>query len=449
MTSRALLTVDLGFGDAGKGSIVDALTRYTNAHTVVRYNGGAQAAHRVFESESGREHVFSQFGSGTLAGAATHLSRFMLIEPLGLLAEEQHLRQLGIANPFEKLTIDRRALVITPFTRAITRLRELARGDKRHGSCGVGIGETMADFQKYGDRVLFAGDLLDPKVLREKLYFIRARALEKLRQLLPELPKSETAEAEQVPVLDVTWVDWLYERYEYLARRVKIVDEGHLTTILQQPGSVIFEGAQGVLLDEWYGFHPYTTWSTTTLANAECLLNESCFQGDLRRIGITRAYMTRHGAGPMPSYDMALSHLLPDARNITNPWQEEFRVGWLDMVLLRYALELVQPLDMLAVTCLDRVTRLPTLQVVSEYISKDGPIHKLEVAPSPSLEYQEVLTQNLFSYRPHLQKIPSSDELLAYLEEELRVPIGIRSYGPSAKDKVFDLDDLMLDSREA
>lgn len=449
MTSRALLTVDLGFGDAGKGSIVDALTRHTNAHTVVRYNGGAQAAHRVFEAESGREHVFSQFGSGTLAGAATHLSRFMLLEPLGLLAEEQHLQQLGVPQPFAKLTIDRRALIVTPFTRAITRLRELARGNERHGSCGVGVGETMADFLNYGDRVLFAGDLLDPKVLREKLYFIRARALEKLRLLLPEIPKNETSEAEQVPVLDVTWIDWLFERYSSFASRTQIVDEGYLGTVMQKPGTVIFEGAQGVLLDEWYGFHPYTTWSTTTLANAETLLAEAGFEGETRRIGITRAYTTRHGAGPLPSYDMALSHLLPDARNITNPWQQNFRVGWLDMVLLRYALELVKPLDMLAVTCLDRIAKLPTLQVSSHYKFKQESIHALEVAPSPSLEYQEALGQKLFAYRPSLQKIADSDELLAYLEEQLGVPIGIRSYGPSAKDKVYDLDELVLDSLEA
>src|SRR5689334_12757201 len=90
---HAFLTVDLGFGDAGKGSIVDFLSREHLAHTVVRYNGGAQAAHRVVAAGTKpREHVFAQFGSGTLAGAATHLSRFMLLDPLAMLAEEQHLQ---------------------------------------------------------------------------------------------------------------------------------------------------------------------------------------------------------------------------------------------------------------------------------------------------------------------------------------------------------------------
>ena len=103
---QAILTVDLGFGDAGKGSIVDFLTREHNAHTVIRYNGGAQAGHRVV-TDDGREHVFAQFGSGTLAGADTHLSRYMLLDPVAMLAEAAHLRTLGESDVFGRTTIDR------------------------------------------------------------------------------------------------------------------------------------------------------------------------------------------------------------------------------------------------------------------------------------------------------------------------------------------------------
>ena len=103
-SQQAFLTVDLGFGDAGKGSIVDYLTRTHAAHTVIRYNGGAQAGHRVVELASDgvtyREHVFAQFGSGTLAGAATYLSRYMLLDPLAMLAEEAHLQSIGITDAF-------------------------------------------------------------------------------------------------------------------------------------------------------------------------------------------------------------------------------------------------------------------------------------------------------------------------------------------------------------
>src|SRR5258706_15033208 len=102
---HAFLTVDLGFGDAGKGSIVDFLTRAHAAHTVVRYNGGAQAAHRGGTAgPSPREHVFAQFGSGTFAGAATHLSRFMLLDPPAVVAEERHLPNLRVGDAFARAT---------------------------------------------------------------------------------------------------------------------------------------------------------------------------------------------------------------------------------------------------------------------------------------------------------------------------------------------------------
>ncbi|MCB0152481.1 MAG: adenylosuccinate synthetase, partial [Caldilineaceae bacterium] len=166
---QAILTVDLGFGDAGKGSIVDFLTRETAAHTVVRYTGGAQAGHRVVTDGPGaQEHVFAQFGSGTLAGAATHLSRFMLVDPLAMEAEAAHLHSLGI-DAFGRTTIDRGARIITPFQRAANRLKELARGAARHGSCGMGIGETAADALALGERTLRAGDLARPDVLVAKL----------------------------------------------------------------------------------------------------------------------------------------------------------------------------------------------------------------------------------------------------------------------------------------
>ena len=164
MNKQAILTVDLGFGDAGKGSIIDFLAREHNAHTVVRFNGGAQAGHRVVAKQG--EHVFSQFGSGTLAGARTHLSRFMLVEPLAMLAEAEHLMQLGIRDPFGMVTIDEKALITTPFQRAVNRLKELARGNGRHGSCGMGIGETMADWIAHRGMCCFRPILTPPTPLR-------------------------------------------------------------------------------------------------------------------------------------------------------------------------------------------------------------------------------------------------------------------------------------------
>lgn len=434
---QAFMTVDLGFGDAGKGSVVDYLVREHDAHTVVRYNGGAQAGHRVVTAGlAPQEHVFAQFGSGTLAGAATHLSRFMLLDPLAMLQEEQHLRTLGVADAFERTTIDAQALVITPFQRAVNRLKELARGGQRHGSCGMGIGETMADRLAHGDRALLAGDLGDPDVLRAKLGALREINLAKARGLDLRLAGFEAALAEWQVLADDSWIEWLMEAYPAFAARAQIVPGRRLHAILRRPGAVVFEGAQGVLLDEWGGFHPHTTWSTTTLHNADCLLAEAGYDGAVTRIGITRAYMTRHGAGPLVTEDAALTAALPDPANGFGAWQQGFRLGWLDLVLLRYALDLVGPLDWLAVTCLDRLAGLPALNACRRYRCDGGALERLAPSPMPhNLVYQEGLTNLLARCQPEPEPVESPEKLLDLLAAELGMPVGLTSHGPSAEDK--------------
>ena len=166
---RAYIIVDLGFGDSGKGILTDFLVRHSNAGIVVRYNGGAQAGHNVVTPD-GRHHTFSQFGSGTFVpGVKTLLSRHMVIHPGALLVEGEVLEASGITDAFSRLRISEQALVITPFHQAVNRIREMARGANRHGSCGVGVGEAVADsLEKTADTVR-AVDLLDPPTLRRKL----------------------------------------------------------------------------------------------------------------------------------------------------------------------------------------------------------------------------------------------------------------------------------------
>ena len=434
---QAFLTVDLGFGDAGKGSIVDFLTRTYDAHTVIRYNGGAQAGHRVVTpGMQPKEHVFAQFGSGTLAGAATHLSRFMLLDPLAMVEEEKHLQTLGVHNALQRTTIDERALVITPFQRAVNRLKELARGDQRHGSCGMGIGETMADYLEYGARTLFVGDFVNPHVLQTKLHFLRIVSQEKVEALLPNLPDNEQTSLEQDVLNDPDWFDWLIDAYRDFADQARIVPSTYLRSILEQQGTVVFEGAQGVLLDEWHGFHPYTTWSTTTLENAYALLEEHEYSGDLTRIGITRAYSTRHGPGPLVTEDAGLTHTLPDPSNEFGPWQRGFRVGWLDFVMLRYALDVVGQLDYLAVTCLDRLAELAELHICRRYQYDTFTLdHITRSSTARSLEYQEQITHNLARCHPMLEPVPSAGALLELLQSDLGVNVGLISTGPTWEDK--------------
>lgn len=432
--SHAILTVDLGFGDAGKGAWVDYFTRLHTAHTVIRYNGGGQAGHRVVTCD-GREHIFSQFGSGTLAGAQTFLSRFMLINPLSMEAEAAHLCTLGIDDPWSLVQIDRRAPVVTPFQRAVNRLREQARGAGRHGSCGMGIGETMADWLQYGEQTLLAGDLADSDQMQRKLIWLRRHNLEKVSAFAPALPNSFRDSEEWQTLIAPGEIDWLLEVYSNFAQRVQIVPGETLHAILHQPGTVIFEGAQGVLLDEWYGFHPHTTWSTTTLANACALLHEANYNGKVNRLGLTRSYSTRHGAGPLPTEEAALG--LADARNGAGPWQGAFRIGWLDGVLLRYAREVVGRLDGVLVSCLDRVADRYPLPFCTAYETKVGRLTTLPHSfRSYDLEHQAQLTALLQMATPIYTLLDSEVALLAKVEEVIGAPVWSTSHGPTAADKV-------------
>lgn len=364
---RHTIVVDLGFGDAGKGTIVDHLCQ-TAATTgqpvaaVVRFNGGAQAAHNVV-TDDGRHHTFAQFGAGTLAGVPTHLSRHVLVDPLALAAEAAHLTTLGVADPFGGLTVHQDALLTTPYHAAANQIRELARGDGRHGSCGMGVGETAAYALAHPDRAPRAGDCAHPARLRGLLTELRDTLEAELGPLTlgsAAVPGSAAARRPVPPV------DACAEVFAQFAAAVRLVDDRYLTDLARR-GPLVFEGAQGVLLDEWHGFHPYTTWSTTTFANAEKLLCDAGVPaGDTRRLGVLRTYTTRHGAGPLVTEDATLAAALPDRHNGTGGWQGVFRVGHFDAVAHRYAVEVAGGVDAVALTHLDVADRQP-LSVCQAY----------------------------------------------------------------------------------
>lgn len=431
----ATIVADLGFGDAGKGTMIDYLAREAQTPTVIRFNGGAQAAHNVVTPD-GRHHTFSQFGSGMLVpDTRTHLSRYMLVDPIELAEEASRLRSVGCMNAFMRLTIDEQALLVTPFHKSANRLRERHRGAGHHGTCGKGIGETMADSLTQDD-VVYAGDLRDVKRLERLFASIQERKRDELRTSGalgsgPGLP-------EDVRTLeDRAFASEVAQAIHAFATRLQIVT-GDFLKASARKGDLLFEGAQGVLLDEWYGFHPHTTWSTTTFANAEDLLRDADYDGRVSRLGVLRAYHTRHGAGPFVTHDAHLTRLLADPHNGSEGWQGEFRVGWFDFVMARYALEVCQGADALAITHLDRFGELTSPVTCSAYRHGSyGTIEQLVVKTvQTDLEYQERLTGFLNLAVPIYDEAPKDpNEYLRLIADTLKTPVTFVSRGPKATDK--------------
>ncbi|MEY9966259.1 adenylosuccinate synthase [Streptacidiphilus sp. MAP12-16] len=416
------VVVDLGYGDAGKGTVVDRLCQDTDVRTVVRFNGGAQAAHNVVTPD-GRHHTFAQFGSGTLrarAGADTHLSRFMLVDPVALAAEAAALTRLGVHRPLTLLSVDRRALLTTPYHAAANRHRETARGGARHGSCGLGIGETAAYALAHPDDALAAGDCAAPARLLAKLSRLRDRLTADLGLPDPLGPPVEDCAAPFLAFAD----------------HVTLTDESFLPRLLRS-GPVVFEGAQGVLLDEWHGFHPYTTWSTTTFGNAETLLAEAGAAGTALRLGVLRSYTTRHGPGPMVTEDQNLRAALPEPHNGHGPWQGAFRLGHFDAVAHRYALAACGGADALALTHLDAPARHPGLAICESYRVDGDELHDLPTGPPGDLERQSRLTALLLRARPGRSRTPGPAPAVwtEAVADTLRTPVLLESHGPRATDK--------------
>ncbi len=386
--------VDLGYGDAGKGTVVDALCAAEDRRAVLRFNGGAQAAHNVV-TEDGRHHTFAQFGSGTLRGVPTHLTRFTVVDPLALAGEAA-----ALGNPYHLLTVDGDALLATPWHRRANRRREIARGDSRHGSCGMGVGETMAYAVEHPDAPRVR-DVLSPARLRRRFAALR-----------------DFYDDHEVPLDDVV------DAFTAFGETVRIVG-GDFTARLLAEGPCVFEGAQGVLLDEWRGWHPHTTWSTTTFGN----VTELC--QDFQRVGVVRTYTTRHGAGPFVTEDAGLD--LPERHNGRDPWQGAFRTGHFDAVAHRYAVEVSGGVDALAITHLDVPDRCPRLRVCTSYTIGGEIWTRIEPGPFRDLGHQERLGVALAGARPAETHRP--EDWCGAISTLLDAPVLVESYGPASSDK--------------
>lgn len=295
------IVLGLAFGDEGKGSIVHQLARENGDSLVVRFNGGHQAGHTVVQK--GIRHVFSTFGSGTLAYRPTQLSRFCTIYPPALHREFSVLCKHGV-NP--TLYIDPLCMVTTPYDVTADQLSHT--GVARNRTVGVGYGKTV---QRTEDHVtLYAKDLAHPDVVRIKL------------GLIAQYYGMRTDRA-----VEDDFIDYI--------QQMRNLPAVFVANVIDEFDTLIFEGAQGILLDQYHGFFPYVTRSNTTSKNVYDLIND-CH--GLEVYMVTRTYLTRHGAGYLPGEgQLSVEHQHPE----TNKWceyQGDFRYAPFNKELCNYAI---------------------------------------------------------------------------------------------------------------
>jgi adenylosuccinate synthase len=355
MARIAQAVIGAGYGDEGKGVVADALAHAAGPGAlVIRTNGGAQAGHSV-RTPDGRRHVFHHVGSGALAGAATHLSRWFVHHPMVLGAEAAALERLQ-ANTV--ITADPRGWVTTPWDMLVNQLAEKARGNARHGSCGYGFGETVGRCEET-QHPLAVADLAGHG-LRDKLVAIRdAWAPARLHQLGVD----RLAEADRALLRSDALVERFLRDCDAFLQRVRLVPDAAAASAPW----LIFEGAQGLMLDQHHGAFPFVTRSSTGLANMLATAQEMGVEA-IDAFYVTRCYLTRHGRGPMPNErDISHAFAVVDETNQPNPWQEQLRFGELDLDVLSAAIAKDLALaaasrcavvPRLAVTCLDQAQGL-------------------------------------------------------------------------------------------
>lgn len=425
----AYVVLGLAFGDEGKGATVDHIASSFDSSLAIRFNGGAQCAHNVVADE--KHHCFKQFGSNSLnKGAATFFSEYAYFNPLTYFNERKRLLDLGVEPDFY---LAEKAMITTPWHMAVNRLKEIARGKNAHGSCGMGIGETVEYDENLIARDFASGTALIQ--LEDIFRHFNKIAVQLQKEITSkEVSKEQQAEIDKVVqfLFKITPEDY-YTRLKTLAcKSFHVVDSKTTTELLNQP-NLIFEGAQGVLLDQDFGFHPHTTWSKTTDENAFALLNKYNVDVDLKVVGVLRTKHTRHGHGPFPSFNPGTK--LAERHNVAEFFSGAFKIGHFDKLLAEYAIAVNNGVDFVAWTHCDWVEPIGKSQKqVISYRTTDGEhITKIEKLKHPNLVKQEKLTDMLKTVECVLSDPYGSYDVTPNLE----LPVFSTSSGPARKDRKF------------
>ena len=457
--------VGLNLGEEKKGGTVEWFSRELEAHTVIRSGGGQSGHHIVFPD--GSFQMLSHYGSGVFEGANTHLKHMSVI-PIYLYEEAEELEEKGVKNPLNKITIDKDCLIVTPFHGAYSRLHERSRGENKRGTVGTGASEAMEDARQNPDLSVRARDLLGSRPeLTTKLEAIRKAKLEQAQALVDTYASLLTIAAAQEDynvLSDESFTQVVVNSFLYLAYLVKIVGEEYIDEILAKNGAVVCEVSHGTLHHPRRGFVPNITQIDPTSQDVLTTLKNHHPDKKIINIGVTRSYMTRHGADPLVSFNQKMTDEIEETHNRGgSDWLGQFRNGNYDVIATRYALEVAgqaESFDGLVISFMDILEKYDQWEVVEAYEYdgekgpdfeeffevEDGKITAIKYRPDPGddnfLEQQAHMTEYLKKCRPVLKTlVPKDGKTLAevfldYVEEKTDLPVVATSHGPKAEDMV-------------
>jgi adenylosuccinate synthase len=416
---QTMAIIGAQWGDEGKGKITDLLAE--KCDMVVRYQGGHNAGHTIWVN--GQKTVLHVIPSGVLhPHCLSVIGHGVVLEPENFLNELAKIKNVTKVSP-DNLKISSTATVITSYHKLLDAARE-SQGLEKIGTTGKGIGPAYED--KVSRRAVKVKDLLDKDTLIRRLgigYAEKAILFKHLYQI--EIPSIEE-EVERLYRFGLSLKDYVIDTFS-------LIDEK-----LAQGKRVLYEGAQGILLDVDYGTYPYVTSSSTAASGIYTGAGIPGHKLD-EVIGVAKAYTTRVGEGPFPTelFEEIGAYIQQKGNEVGATTGRKRRCGWLDIPLLRYSIKCSQ-LTSIALTKLDILSNISDLKICYAY-EVNGKVVDCAY-PGINLYHAKPLYK---TFKPFTDDFASGkpsqelDQYMSFIQEALGIPVGIYAYGPDRSQIVF------------
>ncbi len=425
----ALVVIGSQWGDEGKGKFVDVMASRSDG--VVRFQGGANAGHTLIVGD--KKIILHLIPSGILHDHVCCLiGNGVSLDPFEILREIQDLKAQGYLSDDKQLCLSDGALLVLPFHHQLDRIRELKTGTAKIGTTGRGIGPSYED--RASRRALLFRDLFCPD-LKTRL----ARCLEEKNFLLEKFYGQKPVDIEAI-----------HEKLLKVSEALKVYRCDHIslkvTEMIQAGKRILFEGAQGVLLDNYHGSYPFVTSSQTLAASAfgSVGVNPKFLT---KVVGITKAYCTRVGHGPFPTEqkNQVGERLQNKGHEFGATTGRKRRCGWLDLVALRYAV-CVGGMDELILTKLDVLSHFDKIRVCTHYEWRGEKVDCFSFV-NPELDKVKPVYVELEGWKTDISGCRNFEDLpekarqyIAFIENQVNLEIPVISVGPDRMETIYRRD---------